>query len=323
MAVQPNSQLSIVMPTYNRADFLDYSLSVHVPLAAKHSIQIFVFDNASTDSTSLVVEKWQSKYQFVHYFRNSKNIGAEANFELALKTPETDYVWLLGDTYEIGESLLLHVMTQLDEGLDHILVNVGDEVKLIPSKMYKDHEQVLTELFWLATCLSCHVFSRRLVKAAEFDRYQNSYFVHAGIFFDYIAKRDFRVLWVADYSVARVRSVGGAEKVTWMNKFFEVWVAARSNLIMSLPVTYSLNAKLSAIRAIEANGARFSVKRALMLRAEGILHTRRFWEYSQFLDLLCSRYVYWACYFISYLPVPLTRMSKQVYQRTCAYFRRD
>src|SRR3989344_8861864 len=136
MSVRPSSQLSIVMPTYNRADFLDYSLSVHAPLAAKYSVEIFIFDNASSDSTSEVVSKWQEQYPLVRYFKNSTNLGAEGNFEAALRKPDTDYIWLLGDTYEISEQLFLNVFAQLHDGYDHFLVNVGGEVKTLESKVY-------------------------------------------------------------------------------------------------------------------------------------------------------------------------------------------
>ena len=99
-----NKKLSIVIPTYNRADFLDYSLEIHIPMLKEYGIEIAIFDNASTDNTEKVVSKWMEEYPYLSYHRSETNIGPDANFERALKYPDTEYIWLLGDTYEIGRA---------------------------------------------------------------------------------------------------------------------------------------------------------------------------------------------------------------------------
>ena len=55
--MESNKQLSIVIPTYNRADFLDYSLKLHIPIVKKYNICIYISDNASTDNTKEVINK--------------------------------------------------------------------------------------------------------------------------------------------------------------------------------------------------------------------------------------------------------------------------
>ena len=44
MNIEINKKLSIVIPTYNRASFLDYSLETHIPLAKEYNISIYIFD---------------------------------------------------------------------------------------------------------------------------------------------------------------------------------------------------------------------------------------------------------------------------------------
>ena len=63
--MQANPLLSIVIPTYNRADFLDYCLKVHIPLAKAHNIQIIISDNASTDATKKIVQKRMEEYPLI------------------------------------------------------------------------------------------------------------------------------------------------------------------------------------------------------------------------------------------------------------------
>lgn len=65
-----NKNLSIVIPTYNRADFLDYSLEVYIPMLKEYGIEIAIFDNASTDNTYEIVSKWIKEYDYLTYHKN-------------------------------------------------------------------------------------------------------------------------------------------------------------------------------------------------------------------------------------------------------------
>ena len=69
-----NKKLSIVIPTYNRADFLDYSLEIHIPMLKEYGIEIAIFDNASTDNTQEIVSKWMKEYDYLTYHKNETNI---------------------------------------------------------------------------------------------------------------------------------------------------------------------------------------------------------------------------------------------------------
>ncbi|MBV5277921.1 MAG: glycosyltransferase family 2 protein [Campylobacteraceae bacterium] len=113
--MEQNKQLSIVIPTYNRADFLDYSLEVHIPLLEKYNIQIFISDNASTDNTREIVSKWMKEYKFLSYYQNETNIGPDANFEKALKLPDTEYIWLLSDTYQIPDDGISYLLSTIEK----------------------------------------------------------------------------------------------------------------------------------------------------------------------------------------------------------------
>jgi abequosyltransferase len=60
-----NPLISITIPTYNRAEFLDRCLAAHIPVARAHNIQIFISDNASTDGTESVVKKRMTEYPWI------------------------------------------------------------------------------------------------------------------------------------------------------------------------------------------------------------------------------------------------------------------
>ena len=70
--------VSICIPTYNSARFLRESLDSIVNQTYSNK-EVIVSDNASTDETEKIVKEYVKKYK-VKYYKNEKNIGAEANF---------------------------------------------------------------------------------------------------------------------------------------------------------------------------------------------------------------------------------------------------
>ncbi|MBE3088762.1 MAG: glycosyltransferase family 2 protein [Actinobacteria bacterium] len=78
LSSQKNPLVSICIPTYNNARFLRESLDSIVNQTYSNK-EIIVSDNASTDETEKIVKEYVEKYK-VKYYKNEKNIGAEANF---------------------------------------------------------------------------------------------------------------------------------------------------------------------------------------------------------------------------------------------------
>ncbi len=283
-----NLYLSIVIPTYNRADFLDYSLEVHIPLLEKHNIQIFVSDNASTDATAEVMAKWMDKYPLLHYSRNETNVGPDANFEKALKLPATNYIWLLSDTYQLpndGIEYLLNTINNIEKYFDVIVFNLANAIK-IPTKNYQDHNDLLNDLGAVMTCAAINVYNKKLIDSADFSRYYNSYFIQTGIIFEAIAKRDFLIHWAGE------QSVSGLEKVTlkksnWSHtaKAFEIGCEKWTNFVMSLPPSYKLDNKMKCIMDFGKVSGLFTLKNLIMLRIANLLNYKVFSRYKKLFPL--------------------------------------
>ena len=276
-----NPLLSIVLPTYNRAPFLDHCLGIHIPLIKEHNIEIFVSDNGSTDATAEVVEKYRKIYPLIRYHRNETNLGADKNFQIALGYPETAYVWLLGDTYRIPESgidYLLNLLKSDGKSYDLVAFNVGDRVVDVPRQDYSDQNKLLSDLGWHLTCMSTLVYSSGLLKSAEFKRYENTCLIQTGIIFEYLAGKKFLVHWVGDLSVQGI-SLDGLAKGGWQDQTLEIWVNNWANMVLSLPPSYSLDAKLKCIKdhGTKARILTFSALRRL--RRYNILNYQAYKKY--------------------------------------------
>ena len=92
--------ISIAIPTYNRATFLENLLSNIAPQAKELEgiVQICISNNGSSDNTQEVVVNFQKKYPgLISYHKNEKNLGVDVNLLKIMEMSEGDFVWLLGD----------------------------------------------------------------------------------------------------------------------------------------------------------------------------------------------------------------------------------
>jgi len=116
-----NIILSIAIPTYNRAEYLDKTLQSIVNQNAfknTNEVEIIVSDNCSDDNTTAIVATYISKYgSKILYFRNEENLR-DKNMELALARGNGLFLKLNNDT-------LMHRENTLDVLLDTIKSNIS------------------------------------------------------------------------------------------------------------------------------------------------------------------------------------------------------
>ena len=91
--------LSIAIPTYNGSNYIEDTLECIVSqiLSYPSNVEVVISDNASEDETKDIIKKYQEKYQFIKYFRNDVNVGADKNFDLAIRKSKGKFVWLFSD----------------------------------------------------------------------------------------------------------------------------------------------------------------------------------------------------------------------------------
>ena len=268
MIEKANSLISITIPTFNRAPFLDACLEYHIPLARKHNVKIFISDNASDDHTQEVVERRCAEYSLIFYIRNQDNVGADANFEQALKLADTKYVWLLGDTYKIPErglDYLVDLFTSRPVVYDLVVFNWKNRVKNIASQDYTDPNKILSDIGWHMTCLSALVYRTDMLTVCNFKSYLDTYFIQTGIIFDYISCHEHLIHWNRDISVETL-FIDGVKKNTWAKYRFEIWFERWPKFIFSLPPVFLLSSKIKAIKDHGVKSKAFSIKNLLMMR---------------------------------------------------------
>jgi glycosyltransferase involved in cell wall biosynthesis len=315
MKIVANNKLSIVIPTYNRDLFLDCSLETHIPLAKEFNIPVYVFDNASPDRTKEIVSKWMMRYEFLYYFRNKKNLGGDLNFELALNKPDTDYIWLLGDSYKINKEVLVSVLEQSKFFYDMILLNDKGRVTDVETQLISDKEYLMSYLGWNMSQMSSIIYSKKVINNANYKRFYGTNFIQTGIVFEYLAsKESIAVKWNKELSIDGVK-IDGIKKISWQKDTFDIWIRKWTNSVLSLPSIYSLDSKIKMIQTHNKRAKIFSFKNLVLLRSEGFYKMEHYIKYNKFFDISLGSPNTFKFLFILILPVKFTRTLINIYRK--------
>lgn len=90
--------LSIIVPTFNRSDILKYTLSHLIPqVEKKEDIEVYLCNNASTDSTKEVLQEYQNKYAFVNVINYEEHLDIGNSIARSISNATGKYFLLWSD----------------------------------------------------------------------------------------------------------------------------------------------------------------------------------------------------------------------------------
>jgi abequosyltransferase len=124
----PQKLLTIIVPTYNRADRLAMLLlRLQQELdALGDRVDVIVGDNASTDHTPAVTAAFLARCRTAQVLRHPRNVGAEENFCLCLDRVTSRFFWIIGDD-DLPRGGLVARLLDLLGGHDPDLLHLGSE----------------------------------------------------------------------------------------------------------------------------------------------------------------------------------------------------
>ncbi len=253
--LEPNKQLSICIPTYNRAQVLRSLLIDLIPKVEPYQISIYISDNNSSDETEQIVKEFQKKYNKIEYHKNIKNIGADRNFEQVLKMSKSKYSWLLGDDDRIIENSLINILEILNKNSYQLVVTNGcseDGLRLKninqKSLKYSEHNILLSELWYTMTWISTLIYSKEIIEESNFEKYYDTNFIQSAVIFDYLAKKtSFSVYWIGTPSVI----YPDEDKIVnhYTDKMLFLFIKCWTDVVLMLPDKYNIESKKRAIRS--------------------------------------------------------------------------
>ena len=113
-------KLSICMPTYNRADYLEAAFAAifNDDAAADLSFELVVSDNHSTDATPAVIARWAQAHPEIRSVRQPRNVGYIDNYLSVHRLALGEYTVYLADDDRLDFAGLGKVIAFLDENPD-------------------------------------------------------------------------------------------------------------------------------------------------------------------------------------------------------------
>ncbi len=307
-----NELLSICIPTYDRAGYLQRSLDKIIPQAKQYDIPIYISDNASPDNTEKVVAAFAREYPNLFYSKNSKNQGGVVNVARVLHMSKTKYSWLLGDDDRITKNAIGEMITVLESAdYDMVVVNGGKKLNSLAERvegrvndlknfsLYSDRNKLLSDLGWHMTWISCLIFNSKIIKNGEFEKFFNTEIPHFAVIFNYLSRSNILVAWEPKafvYSSAR-------DLACWYDKAFDVFGKMWFDTVKSLPNSYTEEAKNICIKNHGVKSRLFGLRFLIILRFLGYYDFSVYEKYKSYF-IYITNLPQFVMLLIAIIPVP-------------------
>ena len=168
--------LSIAIPTYNRASYLDTCLAcIFGQLKGfEEEVEVYISDNCSPDETGAVVAKYQERGCRLTHSRNRENIGSTANFIKCFTAAAGKYVLLLSDDDILVDGALAKIMAALRGGNYGVvaLSAYGFKDAYVPRRIddrralvYRNCRDFFDKIHVFMTYVSGNIINKELVPA--------------------------------------------------------------------------------------------------------------------------------------------------------------
>ena len=183
-------ELSICIPTYNRAALLDENLRRLVPQCEGRPVEICVSSNASTDQTAVVLAKYPSDLYSVRSITQLFNIGIDRNILAALRMATGRYVLPAGDDELIRPRGVDAILAALRNQPHMLMLNGWRQGKAhLPADLQGRSYADLTEAFerlWDKMPLGGFAIRREFAASQFADRYLGTHHAYSGAVWDYL-----------------------------------------------------------------------------------------------------------------------------------------
>lgn len=172
--------LSICIPTYNRAPYLDICLdSIYSQIGNNELIEVVVSDNASPDTTPEVIAKYMALYSNMRAVRNETNIEGDPNIYYVTTLGKGKFLKIQGDDDFFVDGKIMPLLNLLHHhpecGVIHISLINGIRPAIFNTGMNN---------FLAATSLYSGFITSVILKREDLEKVENptlfmdSYFNH-------------------------------------------------------------------------------------------------------------------------------------------------
>lgn len=262
--------LTIIIPTFNRSIILNENLKQLSQLYHVYPFNLIVCDNGSTDDTNIVANSWKKKIPSLTIVTHKSNVQFDRNVASGYERVATDYCWVLGDSYYIGESDFLSLINILENKKPQaVIINDASNALSSEERIYTDCNILLHDLGWYTTLLCSCIIAKDFLKSHIIERYYDTYFEHEGVFYEYLSYQTEIYVLVSPSIHVSVIKIGDRMQYSWRKTPFGVFGKGWFSFIMSLPYKYTLDNKLYCIKQHDRKRHIFAPLTMLNLKMSG------------------------------------------------------
>ena len=194
-----NKTLSICIPTYNRAKYIDEllnSIENQITIENKNQIEICISDNCSTDNTDDIISKYKEKDMCdITYNKNVENVGADKNYLAVVDIANGEYCWWIGSDDVLEKDILTKLIEKIElTNYDFYMLTQNCYDNKIQTQYKCNHHpllnnsndtllslnDIITEAIYLLGYLSVLIVKREVFiqKMPDEEKYIGSMYVH-------------------------------------------------------------------------------------------------------------------------------------------------
>jgi glycosyltransferase involved in cell wall biosynthesis len=277
-----NTELSIVIPTYNRMEILKSNLLLMLNDIKKNSIPIYISDDSTDDFTEKLIIELQQEYQYIFYHKNEINLGHDKNYLRALKLSNEKFTWFLGDSMIIKPNAIEHILQIINTTNSYSFIVVNDENRnfTLNEKLFTDKNEILHSLAWHLTLSGSTIYSRHTIESINENlvlQYAN--FPQIAIIFNFLNNNGNNLLWTNKKYIYTNKT----KTSYWSNKILETFTKDFIDVIMSLDKTYTSKNKLFAIKNHSRYTGLFGYKNLVELKSKNVITPTIYEQYAHFI----------------------------------------
>jgi glycosyltransferase involved in cell wall biosynthesis len=116
--------VSIIIPVFNKAAFLDETLT-SVCAQTYASLEVILIDDASTDHSLQIMEKWKAQDSRIKVVLNTENLGGNKSRNLGINLASGKYTLLFDADDLLSNSCIANRINQFDENTDVVISSMG------------------------------------------------------------------------------------------------------------------------------------------------------------------------------------------------------
>lgn len=247
--------LTIAIPTYNRAQYLDICLQQICGQLKDENhklVELIVSDNASIDQSKDIVEKYITSRCSIRYIRNERNIGPDRNITQCFEEAKGKYVLVLGDDDILLDGALdkiIKIIQEKNYGIIY-LNSYGfkdDFIKEMPvvfkgkfSVEYENSNAFLKKLNYYITFISGNICNMSLVdEKINFKNFEGTFLGQVPRYISALLNAKVNLYVKEALIAAKANNTGGYKLFEVFGKNFnEILIKFRSKGLKSETIAY-------------------------------------------------------------------------------------